>query len=169
MDEPLEIFALATDGIIVPKREQLSGKLKEINKKSVRKKLILVAVVVFLLVAGFFLYKQFFAPSGFNSKEKSIAILPFKVIGNSADALSQGLVEDILAHLMKIKELKVISNRSSAQFTDSKKSSKEIGEELNVKSLMTGSIQQIDNRIRVSAQLIDSKTGNLIWTDVYDT
>ena len=40
VDEPLEIFALAAEGLIVPKREQLSGKLKEIKKRSVRKKLI---------------------------------------------------------------------------------------------------------------------------------
>src|SRR6185295_17129530 len=76
VDEPLEIFALANEGLVVPKREQLSGKLKEINKKSFRKKMVLVAVVLFLLAAAFFLYKQFFNRTGFQGKEKSIAILP---------------------------------------------------------------------------------------------
>ena len=47
VDEPLEIFALAKEGLIVPRREQLSGKLKEIQKKSARRKLIIVASVLF--------------------------------------------------------------------------------------------------------------------------
>jgi adenylate cyclase len=168
VDEPLEIFALANEGLVIPKREQLRGKLKEINKKSFRKKLVLVAVVLFLLAAAFFLYKQFFNRTGFQGKEKSIAILPFTIIGTNADNMSEGLVEDILVHLSKIRELnKVISNRSSSKYADSKKSPSEIGEELKVNSLVMGSIQQIGDTIRVSAQLIDSRSGNMLWADNY--
>ena len=156
----MEVFALANEGLIIPKREQMEGKLKK--KSSSKRKLIIVAVLLFFIIAAVFLYKWFVNNQGFSGKEKSIAILPFKVSPNSEDALSDGLVEDILTHLMKIKELKVISNRSSVLYADSKKSPREIGEDLHVNSLMTGNIQQIGNRIRVSAQLFDSKTGNMI-------
>ena len=53
VDEPLEIFALAEGGLIVPRREQLSGKLKEIKKRSARKKSLIVAIGLILLMTGF--------------------------------------------------------------------------------------------------------------------
>src|SRR6476646_6248686 len=58
IDEPLEIFALAREGLIVPKREQLTGKLKEIKKKSVRKKILAAAILLILAMAAFMLYKK---------------------------------------------------------------------------------------------------------------
>ena len=166
IDELMEVFAIANEGLIIPDRKKMEGKLQE--KKSSRKKILLTAIMVLLAIVSFFVYREYFNKARFNSKEKSIAILPFKVNGNSDEALSEGLVEDILAHLMKIKELKVISNKSSGYYVGSKKSFKEIGEDLKVTSLMTGSVKQIGSRIRVVVQLMDSETGNLIWTDIYD-
>ena len=166
--EPMEVFALANEGLVVPKRDNMEGKLKTANKNSARKNRILVAAVLFLLVISFILYKQFFSQPDLKGKEKSIAILPFKVIGTNADNMSEGLVEDILVHLSKISELnKVISNRSSSKYANSAKTTAEIGEELQVNSLVMGSIQQIGDTIRVSAQLIDSKSGNTLWADNY--
>ena len=167
VDEPLEIFALNCEGLVVPKREQLSGKLKEIRKRSLRKNLAAVAILVILLTAAFLIYKKYFTSASF-SGEKSIAVLPFTITGTNADNMSEGLVEDILVHLSKIRELnKVISNRSSSKYADSKKSPSEIGEELNVNTLVMGSIQQIGDTIKVSAQLIDSRSGNTLWADNY--
>ena len=166
VDEPMEIFALANEGFVIPEKKKMEGKLQKRN--SSYRTIIPAASMLLLAVASFFVYSKYFNKAEFSGNEKSIAILPFKVSGNSDEALSEGLVEDILAHLMKIKELKVISNRSSGYYIGSKKSLKEIGEELNVNSLMTGSIQQIGSRIRVVVQLMDSKTGDLIWTDIYD-
>jgi adenylate cyclase len=168
VDEPMEVFALANEGLNVPKRENMEGKLKVSNKNSSRRIRIGVGAILFLLVISFLVYKKLFRPSGFNSEEKSIAILPFKVIGTDIDNMSDGLVEDILVHLSKISELnKVISNRSSSKYLNSPKTPTEIGEELKVNSLVMGSIQQIGDTIRVSAQLIESKTGNTLWADNY--
>ena len=55
VDEPMEIFALANDGLIVPAKEQMSGKLKEIQKKSSRRKWIITTAIVVLLIAAFFI------------------------------------------------------------------------------------------------------------------
>jgi hypothetical protein len=65
VDEPLEIFALAAEGLIIPKREQLSGKLKEIKKRSTRRKLIVAAAFLILLTTGFLIYKKFSGTAGF--------------------------------------------------------------------------------------------------------
>src|ERR1022692_3979226 len=54
VDEPMEVFALTNEGLTVPKKEELTGKLKEIEIESLRKKLIVVAVALLLLITGFF-------------------------------------------------------------------------------------------------------------------
>lgn len=166
VDEPMEIFALSNDGLVVPKRNQLEGKLK--RKNNFKRNLLIATAVALVLVFGGIFYYQFTKSKTFDEKEKSIAILPFEVTGNNEDNLASGLVEDILIHLSKIKEFdKVISNKSSSQFRNTKKDIKEIGEELGVVFLVTGTIQQSGGKIRVSAQLIDSRNGETIWADEF--
>ncbi len=165
VDGPVEILALANEGLFVPRRNKIDGKLKK--KKSPKRKVILVAASLIFIVALFFIYKNMGA-KGFSDKEKSIAILPFEIIGDNDDNLAAGLVQDILVRLSKIKEFsKVISDKSSFQFKNTKKSLKQIGQEIDVIFLVTGTIQKIGNTIRVSAQLIDSRNENTIWADDY--
>ena len=165
VDEPIEVFALTNEGLVVPKRSQVEGKLKK--KNAFKTKLVITVSLLIVIIALFFIYKSKDG-SGFSDKQKSIAILPFNVIGNNEDNLASGLVEDILVHLSKIKEFdKVISNISSSQYRNTKKDPKEIGEELGAVFLVTGSIQQSGNKIRISVQMIDSRNGKTIWADDY--
>ena len=166
VDEPVEVFALANDGFAVPDKKKIKGKLKE--EKSKKKKIIAISILFLLLVLSFVVYLKFFHANGLGGKEKSIAILPFNVIGKMDDDLAEGLVEDVLVNLSKISELdKVISNRSSSKYINTKKSPSEISEELNVNSLLVGTIQQIGDTIRVSTQLIESNSGNTLWAENY--
>ncbi len=100
VDEPLEIFALATEGLIVPKREQLSGKLKEIKKRSARKKLLAATILLILALAAFMIYKKYLISSGFTG-EKSIAVLPFENMSkdSSEEYLTDGITQDIINKL----------------------------------------------------------------------
>ncbi len=165
VDEPIEVFALTNEGLVVPKRSQIEGKLKK--KNAFKTKLVITVSLLIVIIALFFIYKSKDG-SGFSDKQKSIAILPFNVIGNNEDNLASGLVEDILVHLSKIKEFdKVISNISSSQYRNTKKDPKEIGEELGAVFLVTGSIQQSGNKIRISVQMVDSRNGKTIWADDY--
>ncbi len=75
VDEPLEIFALANDGLVVPKKEQLSGKLKEIKKLSARRKLFITAAAFGLLIASWFVYKNIAAPPVLPGKSPSPSYL----------------------------------------------------------------------------------------------
>jgi len=168
VDDPVEVFALANEGLSVPAKQSLSGKLKNVSKKKGTGKWIVSAVVVVLLVAIFFGYKKYYHEPGFVKSEKSIAILPFQIIGSTGDNIASGLVEDILIHLSKIKEFdKVISNKSSSKYKDGKMNLKEIGEELDAVYLVTGSIEVDNGKIRVRAQLIDSRNENTVWADNY--
>ncbi len=166
VDEPIEVFALANDGLVVPEKKKIEGKLEE--EKSKKKKILFASIFLILCVLLFITYRQFFNHTNIKNNAKSIAILPFSVIGTVDDNMSDGLVEDILVHLSKVSELdKVISNRSSSKYNNSTETPSQIGEELNVNSLLIGTVQQVGDTLHVSAQLIDTKTGSTIWAEDY--
>ncbi|MGH2646524.1 MAG: adenylate/guanylate cyclase domain-containing protein, partial [Ginsengibacter sp.] len=109
VDEPLEVFALSNEGLVVPKKEELTGKLKEIKKKS-SQKWIAIAAAIIILAAGFFIYYKFFDKQSFSESIKSIAVLPFENEGiNDSDLyLSDGISQDIISNLSKISSLQKV-------------------------------------------------------------
>ncbi len=172
VDGPMEVFALTNDGLAVPKKEQVEGKLKNETSKnnlSVVRKLILTAGIVLLVVASIFIY-NYFNKNKFTGKDKSIAVLPFKNLSGNKDNeyFSDGITEEITTQLAKIAHLKVISRTTAMLYKNSKKSVKEIAEEMGVSSILEGSVQQSGQEIRITAQLIDANTQEHIWAEHYD-
>jgi adenylate cyclase len=173
VDQPMEVFALANEGLNIPKKETLEGKLKSglsKNSRTVQIKVVAAVAIVLLLVAGFFIYSMFFKKTGFTGREKSIAVLPFTNMSSAKENeyFSDGMTEEITTQLSKIADLKVIARTSAMLYKDSKKSIKEIAQELNVASVLEGSVQRIGNEIRITAQLIDANTQEHIWAEKYD-
>ena len=173
VDQPMEVFALIVEGLIIPQKETMEGKLKlglPNKRKGFRKKIIIAAVMGLLLAAAFFLYSKSFHKPGFTGKEKSIAVLPFTNLSNDKENeyFSDGLTEEITTQLSKIADLKVIARTSSALYKGSNKSIKQISEELDVASVLEGSVQKTGDNIRITAQLIDARTQSHIWAEKYD-
>ena len=100
----------------------------------------------------------------------SIAVLPF--LNLSADPeneyFADGMTEDVIAQLSKIRALKVISRTSVMQFKKREQSLREIGRRLGVATLLEGSVRQAGNRVRIVAQLIDAETDQHLWAETYD-
>jgi TolB-like protein/class 3 adenylate cyclase/lipopolysaccharide biosynthesis regulator YciM len=170
VDEPIEVFALGNDGLTVPKKEELSGKLKEIEKKSTLRKWTTAVVVIFLLVGSFFIYQYFFHTSGFTG-EKTIAVLPFENSGepDSEEYISDGITQDIINNLSKIASLqKVIGWFSVRSFKKTTKSLKQIADELGVASILSGSIQEHEGKTRIIAELIEISTNKRLWGDDFE-
>ena len=167
VDEPLEIFALATEGLIVPKREQLSGKLKEIKKRSARKKILAATFLLILALAAFMIYKKYLISSGFTG-EKSIAVLPFENGGtdNSEEYLTDGITQDIINKLSKMSSLqKVIGWFSVRGFKKTTMTLKQIANELGVAAILTGTIQKQASKTHIIAELIEVGTNKRLWGD----
>ena len=165
VDEPLEIFALATEGLIVPKKEQLSGKLKEIKKRSVLNKLLAATILLILALGVFMLYKRYLTSSGFTG-EKSIAVLPFENINkdSSEEYLTDGITQDIISKLSQISSLqKVIAWFSVRSFKKTTKSLKQIADELGVAAVLTGTIQKHPDKTYIIAELIEASTNKRLW------
>jgi adenylate cyclase len=100
----------------------------------------------------------------------SLAVLPFFNMSNDQDQeyFSDGLTEDIITQLSKIKAFKVVSRTSVMQYKKNPKSIKEIGRDLGVSVILEGSVQRMNEQVRITAQLIDAATDEHLWAESYD-
>jgi TolB-like protein/class 3 adenylate cyclase/Flp pilus assembly protein TadD len=104
-----------------------------------------------------------------NITENSIAVLKFKNIGDqkTTNYFNEGLSEELLNLLARIKELKVASRTSSWALSE-QTSSAQVRKKLNVNYMVEGSVRKSKDRVRVTAQLIDTNTGFHLWSETYD-
>ena len=103
--------------------------------------------------------------------DKSIAVLPFENLSANQETgfFTDGVQDEILSNLAKVADLKVISRTSVMQYKVVRaRNLREIGRQLGVAHVLEGSVQRIDNRIRVNAQLIDARTDAHLWAQSYD-
>jgi TolB-like protein len=100
----------------------------------------------------------------------SIAVLPFRDMSpkKNQQYFGEGMAEDIINNLTKIRGLHVVARTSSFSLGDSKDDIKEIARKLDVESILEGSVRYIDDRMRITAQLIDVQSGYHIWSERYD-
>ena len=129
------------------------------------------AIVLLFLIAGYFLYPKILSsPRQEGGIEKSIAVLPFANMSSDPDQeyFSDGLTEDIITQLAKIRSIKVISRTSVIQYKKNAKSLKEIGDELGVAVILEGSVQRSGDQVRITAQLIKADTDEHLWAESYD-
>jgi TolB-like protein len=100
----------------------------------------------------------------------SIAVLPFQNISSDPEQeyFADGMVEDIISGLSRIRWLFVIARNSSFVYKGSAVDVKRVGRELGVRYVLEGSVRKAGNRVRITAQLIEAETGSHIWAERYD-
>jgi TolB-like protein/class 3 adenylate cyclase len=100
----------------------------------------------------------------------SIAVLPFTNLSGDPeqDYFADGVVEDIITGLSRIKWVFVIARNSSFAYKGRAMDVKQVGSELGVRYVLEGSVRKSSNRVRITGQLIDTESGTQIWADRYD-
>ena len=170
---PVEIFAISSEGLIVPKNK-LQGKGKrETEKISSKKFIIAAAVIAIVAVIAWLAINQrdkLFPSATAENGQKSVAVLPFLNLSNSKDDeyFADGMCDEILTQLSKIGDLKVISRTSVMQYKGTTKNMRDIAGELGVNNILEGSVQKTNNRIRINVQLINAKTDEHLWAESFD-
>ena len=136
--DQVEIFAISNPGIKIPETDTLEGK----GEKFAEKKGI----------------------------EKSIAVLPFQNMSNDPEQeyFSDGITEEIVNLLTHIKDLRVAGRTSSFHFKGRDIDLRSVGQKLNVRTLLEGSIRKHNLRLRITAQLINAEDGIQLWSERYD-
>jgi adenylate cyclase len=106
------------------------------------------------------------APTGV----RSIAVLPFHNMSSDPENeyFSDGMTEEIITRLSKIRELKVASRSTVLRYKGSGIDPREVGRELGVGSVLEGSVRKLGNRLRITAQLINAVDGFHLCSEVYD-
>jgi len=100
----------------------------------------------------------------------SIAVLPFQNMSSDPEQeyFADGMVEDIIAGLSRIKWLFVIARNSSFVYKRKAVGVRQAGRELGVRYLLEGGVRKAGNRVRITSQLIDAETGTHLWVERYD-
>jgi len=100
----------------------------------------------------------------------SIAVLPFQNLSGDPDQeyFAEGVVEDIITALSRIRWLFVIARNSSFTYKGRTTDAKQVGRELSVRYVLEGSLRKSATRVRITAQLIDSSTDTNLWADRFE-
>lgn len=131
---------------------------------------VMAVAIVFLLTNQFVLHKEVKTESAGAVPEKSIAVLPFADLSPNHDQeyFSDGVAEELLNALAKLKDLKVAGRTSSFSFKGRNDDLRVIGKALNVANVLEGSLRKQGDKVRITAQLIQVSDGFHLWSETYD-
>ena len=154
--------------------DQVAGKIdSEFSDGGVERfKNISKPVHVFQLAAAATMANKFNTDEGFKSlsAKPSIAVLALTNMNRDSDLdfIGDGITEDLITALSKIRSFKVISRESTFSYKDSAIDVRQVAKELGVQYVLEGSVRKAGSRVRVTAQLIDAATGHHVWAERYD-
>ena len=164
VDEPVKVYKVHYE-------EELEGDLPKKSKKKLLYSILgsfLIMIIALVSIWHLYLKKQ--SNIERTTIERSIAVLAFNDQSPNGDQewLGDGVADEILNVLTKVEGLRVIGKTSSFSFKSKDATIKEIGEKLNVRTILEGSVIKIDDQLRITAQLIDVDSEAHIWSDKYD-
>jgi serine/threonine-protein kinase len=160
-----------------PGTRELAARLQRSSQeaRSVRRTRVALAVataVVFGMSTLFLAHRSRIEDAALiPRRDKSIAVLPFENLSPDPNNVyfADGVQDEILTHLARIADLKVIGRTSVMQYKSGvARDLRKIGHQLGVASVVEGSVQRSGNRVRVNAQLVDARTQRQLWGHTFD-
>lgn len=129
-----------------------------------------LSLAVLVLLLNQFVLHRFLPQAEAGRPDKSIAVLPLVDIGadDKDRYLGDGISGELLTALSKLPGLKVIGRTSSFQFRGRDVDAGKVGAALNVRSLLTGTVQRVDDELRITVELVDTLSGQQLWSQHYD-
>jgi len=139
------------------------------TSRSFDKRILAAPVLLAIIILGGFYGYRYFTPSS-GEKINSIAVLPFENRSGTPDSdyLSDGLADSLIYRLSQLPDLKVSPTSSVMRYKGKETDVARIAAELEVDAVMSGRLTQRGDDLSISVQLIDSRTGKLIWAEQYD-
>ena len=164
------VFEMTPEGI---KRTEAAAPA-EAKPHGIGRKLDFLIIAALLTIIGILIFQRVHPHISLGDPSmpgKSIAVLPFENLsGNQENEyFADGVQDEVLTNLGKIADLKVISRTSVMQYKKAKaRNLREIGRQLGVANLLEGSVQRAGDKVRVNAQLINTRTDAHVWAQTYD-
>jgi len=173
--EPVRVYRVLMD-------PESAGKVigeKKVEPKHGQKVALAAVVILILIVGGVLVWRTASPPVEVASEKKmafplpekpSLAVLPFDNLSgdSSQDYFSDGITETIITNLSNVQNLFVIARNSTFTYKGKPVKVQQVAEELGVRYVLEGSVQRSEDRVRITAQLIDAITGHHLWAENYD-
>ena len=166
-------FELTSEGLKKEKEVDRSQSITHVTGR----KLDFIIIGVMAVAIAYFVFDKYVwvgdaSPTGVAVSEgrKSIAVLPFaNRSANPNDAFFvDGIHDDLLTYISQIGSIKTISRTSVMKYRDSTQSIPEIAMELGVATVLEGGVQRAGEQVRINVQLIDARTDDHLWSEIYD-
>jgi TolB-like protein/Flp pilus assembly protein TadD len=164
-------FELTPEGIKRTEDVDLTASARQPRKHA----WIFVVIVGAALSVGLFFIGRYTATnnsSGSSSElpAKSIAVLPFDNLSRDPDNafFVEGVQDEILTRLAKVADLKVIARTSTQRFKSAPENLPDIAKQLGALNILEGSVQKVNDQVRVNVQLINALTNAHLWAEIYD-
>ncbi|MBI3696829.1 MAG: hypothetical protein HY238_18580 [Acidobacteria bacterium] len=103
-------------------------------------------------------------------ERRTIAVLPFANLSSDPENeyFSDGLTEELIQALTKVEGLRVVAWSSAFQFKGKARDIRQVGRQLSVDTVLEGSVRRADDRLRITAQLVDVSDGRYLWSQIYE-
>jgi non-specific serine/threonine protein kinase len=108
------------------------------------------------------------APAG--AREKSVAVLYFENLSGAKEDeyFRDGMTEDVITELSKVRELRIFPRAAVVSYRDQSVTGPQVGQQLGALYVLGGSLRRAGNRLRITAQLVETRTGTSVWAERYD-
>ena len=153
-----------TSAIRPRKTKKWSAKPGRMKSKRILSYVLITTLLILLMVAGYYLLTEL------KKTTTSIAVLPLQNLSGDPEQeyFVDGMHDELITSLAKIRALTVISRTSVMQYKEVKKPLPEIAKELNVNNVVEGTVRRIGDMVRITVQLIDAKMDRHIWAESYE-
>ncbi|HEX6505706.1 MAG TPA: winged helix-turn-helix domain-containing protein [Terriglobales bacterium] len=134
--------------------------------------IIPAAALLFAFVSVAIVWYQFRQASANHLiHNKSLIVLPLENLSGDKDQdyFADGMTDDLIANLAKIRSLRVISRSTAMAYKGTRKPLSEIAKELNVDAVVEGTVLRVGNRVRITAELVQVATDQHLWADTYES
>ena len=162
------MFELTPEGI--QREDNVDSADEAVFKTHTARKADLTIMTVLALVVVFFVFEKIWLSDVVRGNMDAIAVLPFSDMSPRRDQqyFAEGLTVELLNMLSRVADLRVTGKTSAFQFKDYEGDFSNIGETLNVGTILEGSVRAVDNNVRITTNLIDAERGHTLWSANYD-
>jgi adenylate cyclase len=166
VSQPVKVYAVSNEGLVVPQKHEIKGKLEKSQSHKLKKNLIPITIMV-IFVLGWIFIDQLSLDNE-SVKYQSIVVLPFdNFTGNEEmDYFVQGMHSSLIGDLGKVSALRVISPTTARSFAQSGKSIPEIAQELGVDVVLEASVHSLGDSVGIQPRLIAVKPNEKqLWVE----
>jgi adenylate cyclase len=177
---PMDLFRIVLpwerDARLEPERQQRTVR----ERRALPLGWLGAALLLLAVIGGWFLFGRSTAqrtssaesggPSSPPPPGKSIAVLPFQNLSRDPDNafFAEGVQDEILTRLAKVADLKVIARTSTSKFKSAPENLPDIAKQIGAANILEGSVQKVNDQVRVNVQLINALTNAHLWAEIYD-